>query len=295
MRLAVCFFANLLLASLLIVSQVMAQAHSNFDQEPTLKQKAEIFLYRNEFSEAIIYYKQAIEKDKTDAYLFRGLAQAFNSSGKTREGTDTFNQYLKTSPPHALYGLGYLHYLTKDEEQSQTFLREAIKMDPQHTLAMNNLGAILSDENAFEEALSLVKQAISINPKEGMFYRNLQIIYSKMGKGEVFENEYEGALEEGSTDIANGYGKAFATYLRQQGFKYFSQGKVEKSVKTFEKVVEVYRAIQHPGGELAGLFGLGILHEELGNEEKAFELYREILKINPNHIQAKQKLELQKK
>jgi tetratricopeptide (TPR) repeat protein len=291
MRSIVCFFTSLLLASLLIVSQVIAQPHSNFDQDPTLKQKAEIYLYRNEFSESISYYKKGIEKDKADAYLFRGLAQAFNRSGKTNEGTEIFNQYLQTSPPNALYGLGYLHYLMEEKEQSQTFLREAIKMNPQHALAMNNLGAILSEENTFEEALSFVKRAISINPKEGMFYRNLQIIYSKMGKGEVFEKEYEGALKEGLTDRATGYGKAFATYLRQQGFKFFSQGKAERSVKAFEKIVEVYRAIKHPGGELAGLFGLGSLHEELGNEEKAFELYREILKINPNHIQAKQRLE----
>jgi tetratricopeptide (TPR) repeat protein len=294
MRLIVCFLVNLILASLLMVSQVIAQAHSNFGQEPTLKQKAEIYLYRNEFSESISYHKKAIEKDYADAYLFRGLAQAFNRSGRANEGTDTFNQYLQTSPANALYGLGYLHYLIKQKEQSQTFLREAIKINPQHTLAMNNLGAILSEEDAFEEALGFVKKAISINPKEGMFYRNLQIIYTKMGKGDLFESEYEAAVKDGG-DTATGYGKAFATYLRQQGFKYFSQGKVERSVKAFEKVVEVYRAIQHPGGELAGLFGLGSLYEELGNEEKAFELYREILKINPNHIQAKQKLESHKK
>ena len=295
MRLIVCFFASLLLVSFLTVSQVIAQGHSNFDQEPTLKQKAEIYLYRNEFSESISYYKKAIEKDKADIYLFRGIAQAFHRSGKANEGTDTFNQYLQTSPSNALYGLGYLHYLLKEKEQSQTFLREAIKMNSRNTLAMNNLGAILSEENAFKEALSFVKQAISINPKEGMFYRNLQIIYSKMGKGEVFEREYKEALKEGSADKATGYGKAFATYLRQQGFKYFSQGKAERSVEAFEKIIEVYRAIKHPGGELAGLFGLGTLHEELGNEEKAFELYREILKINPNHIQARQKLESRQK
>ncbi len=286
------FLFKLLFASLLVVSQVEAQAHSNFGQEPTLKQKAEVYLYRNEFSQSIFYHKKAIDKDKSDAYLFRGLAQAFHRSGKIKEGIEVFNQYLQTSPPNALYGLGYLNYLIKEGEQSQTFLREAIKMDPQHTLAMNNLGAILSEQKTFEEALRLVKMAISINPKEGMFYRNLQIIYTKMGKGKVFENEYEGALKGDSADIATGYGKAFATYLRQQGFKYFSQGNAEKSVKAFEKVVEVYRAIKHSGGELAGLFGLGTLHEELGNEEKAFELYRQILKINPNHIQAKQKLEL---
>ncbi len=269
----------------------MAQAHSNFDQELTFKQKAEIYLYRNEFSESISNYKKAIEKDKADGYLFRGLAQAFSRSGKTKEGTETFNQYLQTAPSNALYGFGYFYYLIKYKRQAQTFLREAIKIDPQHTLAMNNLGAILSEEGNFDEALKSVKKAISINPKEGMFYRNLQIIYSKMGKSEVFENEYERALKEGAPDIAIGYGKAFATQLRQQGFKLFSQGKAEMSVKAFEKIVEVYRAIKHPGGELAGLFGLGMLHEELGNKEKAFELYREILKINPDHIQAKQKLE----
>ncbi len=288
-------FFNLMLTSLLFVSQIEAQVHSEFPQEPTLKQKAEIYLYRNEFSQSIFYYKKAIDKDKSDSYLFRGLAQAFHRSGKIKQGTGFFNEYLQGAPANVLYGLGYLYYLIKDKEQAQTFLREAIKMDPQHSLAMNNLGAILSEESSFEEALGLVKEAISINPKEGMFYRNLQVIYSKMGKGKVFESEYEAALKGESSDIAIGYGKAFATYLRQQGFKYFSQGNAEKSVKAFERVVEIYRAIKHPGGELAALFGLGTLYEELGDDEKAFEIYREILEINPNHIQAKQKLELRKK
>ena len=283
---------NLLFVSFFFIPNVMAQDHAKLKQELTLKEKAEIYLYKNDFSKSIFYYKKAIKNDKTDVYLFRGLVQAFNRSGKFKEGKEFFNKYLQIAPSNALYGIGYLLYLLEDKNRSKTFLREAIKINPQHTLAMNNLGAILSEEGSFEEALGIVKDAIKIYPREGMFYRNLQIIYSKMGKGFLFEDEYNKALKDGISDLATGYGKAFATYLRQQGFKFFSLGNAEKSVKAFEKCVEVYRAIKHLGGELASLFGLAKLHEELGNKEKAIELYRKILQINPQHIQAKQMLEL---
>ena len=288
----ISFLFSFFFVAVLTTSKIDAQTHLKNAQEPTLKQKAEIYLYKNEFSKSIFYHKKAINKDNLDSYLFRGLAQAFHRSGKIKEGSETFNNYLISSPSNSLYGLGYLHYLINEKEQAQTFLREAIKTNPQHNLALNNLGAILSEQSSFREAIILVKKAISNDPKEGIFYRNLQMIYTKMGNNKLFKTEYEEALKAGDLDIAIGYGKAFATYLRQQGFKYFSQGDVENSVKAFEKVVEVYRAIKHTGGELAGLFGLGTLHEELGDQEKAFELYREILKINPNHIQAKQKIEL---
>jgi|TARA_B110000467_G_C18243185_1_gene435893 tetratricopeptide (TPR) repeat protein len=279
-----------LLCSFLTISNVSAQGHMDLGKEPTLKQKAEIYLYKNEFTNSIDMFSQAIEKDNSDHYLYRGIAQAYNRSGKIDEGVDAFNKFLQFSPSNALYGLGYLHYLIKENEQSVLFLRESIKMNPQNTLAMNNLGAILSENDSFDEALGLVKKAISIAPKEGMFYMNLQLIYSKMGKENTFIEEYEESVKQGLKDVSTGYGKAYATSLRQQGFKSFSEGKPEKSIQQFEKIIEIYRDIKHPGGELAGLFALGLLHEEFGGQNKAFDIYREILKINPDHIQARERL-----
>ena len=42
-------------------------------------------------------------------------------------------------------------------------------------------------------------------------------------------------------------------------------------------------------GIVAGLFSLAVLYEEQGKVELALEKYREVLKINPEHIQAREK------
>jgi len=48
--------------------------------------------------------------------------------------------------------------------------------------------------------------------------------------------------------------------------------------------------INTDSGIVAGLFSLAVLYEEQGKLELAFEKYREVLKINPQHIQAREKL-----
>jgi len=55
-------------------------------------------------------------------------------------------------------------------------------------------------------------------------------------------------------------------------------------------MVDIYREIDHASGRVAGLFSLGLLYEEQGELERAREYYRNLLKINPDHIQAREKI-----
>jgi len=55
-------------------------------------------------------------------------------------------------------------------------------------------------------------------------------------------------------------------------------------------MVKVYREINYVPGEVAGLFSLAVLYEEKGDRNKAREYFKEVLKINPQHIQTRRKM-----
>ena len=152
----------------------------------------------------------------------------------------------------------------------------------------------MARKKQFAKAIPLVKSAIKNNPQELMFFRNLQKIYREMEDEQRFSSEFEVYKKEGPAAIAAGYGKALARSLRQKGFQSFSQGKLETAIKNFSELVAIYQEINYKEGLVPGLFSLGLLYEEVGELGKAQEYFRSVLKINPDHIQARERVKSRK-
>ena len=123
-----------------------------------------------------------------------------------------------------------------------------------------------------------------------MFYRNLKLIYEKQGRPQVFRKEYDGQREAGHRVVARNYGHVLAQALRQQSFRAYVEGDKATSIQKTLEMLEIYREIEHLPGVVAGHFSLGLLYEESGDEGKALAQFQELLKINPSHIQAREKI-----
>jgi tetratricopeptide (TPR) repeat protein len=188
--------------------------------------------------------------------------------------------------------LGYAFYLQGRLEESRRVLIEALSFDRENALALNNLAAVLVELKEYASALKRVKEAINIAPNELMFYRNLQMIYTSSGQPDKFEEEYRHLLAEGFPEKAKGYGLVLAQQLRQKSFRLYAEGKIDAAISTIISMSELYHEINHKPGMVASLFSLAVLYEEQGKAELALEKYREVLKINPRHIQAREKFRL---
>jgi tetratricopeptide (TPR) repeat protein len=151
------------------------------------------------------------------------------------------------------------------------------------------MAALLVELKEYANALTRVKEAIKIAPNELMFYRNLQMIYVSSGRPGKFEEEYRHLLARGFLTQAKRYGLVLAQQLRQKSFKLYVDGKIDETIEAMREMLDVYREINHESGIVAGLFSLAVLYEEQGKIELALEKYREVLKINPQHIQAREK------
>ena len=70
----------------------------------------------------------------------------------------------------------------------------------------------------------------------------------------------------------------------------YDKGNLAGAIAGFDKILDIYRQIEDFNGQVPALFSLGLLHEESGHTKQSQEFFKRVLAINPDHIQAKQKL-----
>lgn len=255
-------------------------------------QKGEFFLLSKKPAEALKIFQDLWQREPQNSYAVRGIIRSHQALQKLPEAVSLLNGYLEkhSQSSSASYGLGFAYYLQGKLEESRKVLNEALNFDRENALALNTLAAVLVELKEYAEALTRVKEAIKIAPNELMFYRNLQMIYINSGKSGQFEIEYRRLLAEGSLAQAKGYGLILAQQLRQKSFMLYVDGEIDETINTLLDMLKLYREINHEPGVVVGLFSLATLYEERGKLELALENYREVLKINPQHIQAREKL-----
>jgi tetratricopeptide (TPR) repeat protein len=255
--------------------------------------EGEFFLLSKKPGEALKVFKNLWKQEPQNSYAVRGIVRSYHALGTLQEAVSLLSRYLEkhSQSSSAAYGLGFAFYLQGKFEESRRVLNTALSLDRKNALALNNLSAVLVELQEYAGALRRVKEAISIAPNEWMFYRNLQMIYASSGKPDQFEKEYRQLLAEKFPAKAKGYGLILAQQLRQKSFKLYVDGKIDECINTIVAMLDLYREINHAPGIVAGLFSLAVLYEEQGKDKLALEKYREVLKINPQHIQAHEKMQ----
>jgi len=99
-------------------------------------------------------------------------------------------------------------------------------------------------------------------------------------------------LKNDSKKLAWAYGKTLVRVIRQKAFLAYSKGKLDNAILGFEDMLKIYQDIGDVKGQVPAFFSLGLLNEEKGNIQKAQEYFAKVLAINPNHIQARDKIKI---
>ena len=287
----VLYFFPVFLLLMLGSANTEAQPHPDIgDIRLSEKVKADFYFSQGKFKKAIEIYKIILKDDIRPGYILRNMVRAW-SAMKTLVDAEIFlNEYrqLHEKSSAVWYALGYLEYVKGDDEKAEKLFIRATELDPQNGLAWNNWAASLVNDNRFDEALEKARTAIQVNPKELMFFHNLKKIFEEMGEGQRFEQEYEYSIRQGLESW--GYGKVLARSIRQNSFRDYDKGDLAGAIAGFGKILNIYRQIEDFNGQVPALFSLGLLHEENGNTKQSQEYFKQVLLINPDHIQAKQKL-----
>jgi tetratricopeptide (TPR) repeat protein len=161
--------------------------------------------------------------------------------------------------------------LDSNVEEAMAHAREALRLNPDHAPARNNLGLAMRKLGRLEEARAQYMEALRINPDYAPAHNNLGYVLQESGHIEEAISQYEEALR-----ISRNYPEAH----------YNLGNALQMTGRTEEAVAQYRHTLQLAPDFTAAHYNLGLALQRLGRQEEAAAEYREALRVNPNLAEA---------
>ena len=230
------------------------------------------YLAQGDHDEAKNRYIKALEIDPNSAEAYTGLGNVFLEEGNSREARKYFTKALEINPNlvEALMKTGDSYLMTENFNQAIASYKKALTVRPNYIQVYNNLGIVYLRMQNNEDAKKQFYQAIRINPDYGMAHYNLANALKN-------ERNYEEAIKE--------YNKAYDLMpnnyelCNDLGIAYSIVGHFDNAKEYFKKAVNIKNNVDSQ-------YFLGITNIKQGKNDIALHHFKEVLKVNPNHIDA---------
>src|SRR3989442_9156653 len=189
------------------------------------------------------------------------------SLGRSKTGT------LTTSPIAGVamclvVGLGVLTWdQVKVWHDSEKLWTHVLAMDPQSSIAENNLGVARAGERKLAEAVEHYQRALQIRPEHAGAHYNLGNALARQGKLTEAIEHYQQAvhLKPDHADAHNNLGNALAR-----------QGKLTEAIEHYQQALH----LKPDSAEAHNNWGLALANQ--GQYAEAIEHYRQALQIKPD-------------
>jgi len=199
------------------------------------------------------------------------LAESQASQSKWDNGPD---EELRPRPilPETFLAAGRLHESQGKFVSAIEQYEKAIEAEPKSIEAYNRLGLILIRTGRLEKAEKTYEKALAIAPEEAHLYNNLGFCYTLQARWDDARAKFEKALEiNPSFDRAH---VNLAMALAQQD--------------RFEEALQHFQAALAPD---SAHFNMGLMYQSRSRVVDAARSYLDALKINPNLIAARKRLD----
>jgi len=147
-----------------------------------------IYGTQGKYSRAYDYFLKAVKSDPENpgAYFFWGMVQIWE--GKNSAARDNILRAISIKSDEETYYfyLAVAYEKLKDVDKSIENLKLAIKYNSNSGRSYNYLGYLYADKNIkIEEAYSLVKRALELEPENGAALKNLLLAEEKLEEGGI--------------------------------------------------------------------------------------------------------------
>ncbi|NOY84713.1 MAG: tetratricopeptide repeat protein [Nitrospirae bacterium] len=277
-------------------------------------ERAELYFENQQYGEAIIEYKNAIQIDPENASYKYKLALVYLKRGEVSELKKAFQLLdesirLDANNVDAHLKAGMLYLISNAFKEARKKGMHVIEKEPDNLEGYLLLGNAYAGEEEFPQAIRIMKQAIDLKPKQINLHLNLALFYQLNKDMASAEASYKHALEidENSIDahlaLANFYQ---STHDDQQAKKLLSKSiemdpeniEIRLNLASFyaekdqkEDAEKILRAATEMGPKNSSAWiALGDLYLSSDKEDLAIEQYKHALKIDEDAIIAKKKL-----
>jgi Flp pilus assembly protein TadD len=128
--------------------------------------RADIFVARKMFEDAVIEYKRALVVDRYDSAVVNRLGIAYHNLHKYRESEQQYREALRLRPNQmdVMNNLGVIDYLRGDFETALSRFKTVLKLKTDAVTALRNMGACLFAMERWEEGIAAYQQALALKP-----------------------------------------------------------------------------------------------------------------------------------
>jgi serine/threonine protein kinase/tetratricopeptide (TPR) repeat protein len=155
-----------------------------------------LFAGQGKYEEAVRYYQEALEIDKSSELTYAGLAAAYEGLGHQKEAEEALQRLLRM-PASARSGYnrlgGFYHRQGRDLEAVEMF-KNYIALAPDAFVGYYNLGAIYVSLGRYMEAIEELDRSINIRPTAEA-YTNLGTAYFDLGQYDRATTAFEQAVK----------------------------------------------------------------------------------------------------
>ena len=176
---------------------------------------------------------------------------------------DTFNLAIKNHQEGRL-------------DVAQEFYNQVLKINPNHSLALSNIGVIFNASGELQKAKECYEKAIEINPNYSDAHYNLGLIFNKSGENQKAKECYEKAIE-----INPNYVNA----LNNLGNIFNDLGEYQKAKECYEKAIKV------DPNYINAYKNLQIIYFQLKEFKNSYKNHIKFLQLKSNGIISNAKLE----
>lgn len=197
----------------------------------------------------------------------------YHQAGELHQAETLYHQLLQIAPHHseALHLLGVIALQRRQYDEAIILIKKAISFNQTVPSYYSNLGIALSAKDRLDDARICYQQALTLDPNYPEAHNNLGNLFKQQGKLEEAIDCYQRALALNPTyvDALNGLGNVLQT-----------QGQLIDAMVCYQRVLSLNPT------SVETHFNLGVVLRDQYQLTEAVTYYQRALSLNPNYIYA---------
>jgi tetratricopeptide (TPR) repeat protein len=222
-------------------------------------------------------FERAFNDDPSSAEALYGIGSVYLEQGKSAQARASFQGVTKLQAsypdtlPNAWNNLGLIATREDRIEEAIPYFQEALRLSPDHLVALENLGNAYRQQKQWDEARKTLERAVQVAPEDPEANYSLGMVFAQLNDTDRAYQYLQQALK-----LRPGYPEA----LNNLGVLYLRTQRRDEAVAKFEECIRIAPGFDQSYLNLARVYSIE------GRPDKARSVLRELLARQPDNREA---------